>query len=142
MKKSEYELLEEAYLSVSNKNQTPETSSEVSTDPNPVVSVGPMDEPAPGVDVNVSEISPDTAGIDKDTTGVPVDMTAGDAAPSVDLEQEDEEDQMSLENLNSIRDSIMKIAGACASGGHLEIWAQQKLAIAMDNLAEVARRLH
>lgn len=141
MKKSEYELLEEAYLSVSKKTQTPEPrTEEVTTDPNPVVDVGPMDEPAPGVGVSVMDPSaPAPNELDKDTTGTPVSMTA---APEVDLGQEQEEDQMTIDNLNSVRESVIKVAAFCASGGHLEIWAQQKLAIAMDNLAEVARRLH
>lgn len=55
--------------------------------------------------------------------------------------EEDEEDEMTITNLDSIRDSVTKVASFCAGGGHLETWQQQKLAIAMDNLAEVARRI-
>ena len=148
MLNNDSQMLEEAYLSISKKTQTPDpTNSEVSTDPNSVVNVGPMDEPAPGVDVNMADTDGGPDAFDKDTTGVPVSMDSADPSTAcgggteVNLEQEDEEDQMSIENLNSIRESIVKIAACCASGGHLEIWAQQKLAIAMDNLAEVARRL-
>jgi len=135
------QMLEEAYLSVSKKTQSPvQVSSDVSTDPNSVVSVGPMDGPAPGVEMNIPGAGSSPDPMDNDTTGAPVSMSSG--ASSVDLEQEDEEDQMTIDNLNSIRESVMKIATCCASGKHLEIWAQQKLAIAMDNLSEVARRLH
>lgn len=55
--------------------------------------------------------------------------------------EEQDEDDMVISNLSSIRDSINKVSGYCATGGHLETWQQYKLAIAMDNLAEVARRL-
>jgi hypothetical protein len=55
--------------------------------------------------------------------------------------EESEEDEMTITNLDSIRDSITKVASFCSGGGHLESWQQQKLAIAMDNLAEVARRI-
>lgn len=138
-------LLEEAYLSVSKKTANPEPTSakKVGTEPNDTVEVGPMDEPAPGVDMNMidSEVQ-DVEPEDKDTTGASLTMTAVSPENDFDLEQEDEEDQMVIDNLNSIRESIMKIASNCSAGGHLEIWAQQKLAIAMDNLAEVARRLH
>ena len=48
---------------------------------------------------------------------------------------------MAIDNLSSIRESIIKIACHCGSGGQLESWAQQKLAIAMDNLAGIARSL-
>lgn len=143
-KKSDSQLIEEAYLSISKKSPEMEEKESVSTDPNSTVDVGPMDEPAPGVGMNMidSEVT-DVEPEDKDTTGVAVAMSGG--APTtdgVDMEQEDEEDQMVIDNLNSIRESIMKIASFCSGGGHLEIWAQQKLAIAMDNLSEVARRSH
>ena len=131
-------LLEEAYLSISKKNpmanNMEEQSPEIGTEPNSVVSVGPMDEPAPGIDAQVSD-SPASPEMSP-SPEVPSDVMAPN------LEQEDEEDQMTLDNLNSVRESIVKIAGYCGGGGHLEIWAQQKLAIAMDNLAEIARRLH
>jgi len=142
MSKKDSQLLEEAYLSIAKKTTTaPSDAETTSTEPNEVVDVGPMDEPAPGVDMNMidSEVS-DVEPEDKDTTGVPVSMT-DEPSCDCDMEQEDEEDQMSISNLSSIRESIVKIASFCAGGGHLETWAQQKLAIAMDNLAEVARRL-
>lgn len=144
MKKSDVQLLEEAYLSISKKTASvPSDKESVSTDPNQVVNAGPMDEPAPGVDMNMinSEVS-DVEPADKDTTGVPVTMSAGESDPRLSLPDENEEDSMSIDNLNSIRESIMKIAAHCASGCHLEPWQQQKLAIAMDNLADVARRIH
>jgi hypothetical protein len=105
-----------------------------------------MDEPAPGVDMDMvnSEVE-DVAPEDKDTTGIPVEIgMAGGMVedPRLSEEDESEEDQMVIENLHSIRESIMKIAASVVAGGHLEPWQQQKLAIAMDNLAEVARRIH
>jgi hypothetical protein len=144
MKYNETKLLEEAYLSIGKKKEIPSDNEPVTTEPNEVVSAGPMDEPAPGVsmdmiDSEVQDVEPE----DKDTTGIPVEMAAmigGD--PRMSEEDENEEDNMSIDNLHSIRESIMKIAGYVASGGHLEPWQQQKLAIAMDNLAEVARRIH
>ena len=137
--------LEEAYLSISKKTQTlPSDKEEVTTEPNEVVSAGPMDEPAPEVDMNMidSEVE-DVAPEDKDTTGVPVSITAMGSEDNCGCghSEEDEEDEMSIDNLNSIRESIMKIAAFCGSGGHLEAWAQQKLAIAMDNLAGIARSM-
>ena len=137
-------LLEEAYLSISKKSASvPSDAEQLSTEPNEIVSAGPMDEPAPGVDMDmidseVQDVNPE----DKDTTGMPVSIGAMGAEDSrLDVGDEDEEDSMSIDNLNSIRESIMKIASFCAGGNHLEPWQQQKLAIAMDNLAEVARRV-
>jgi hypothetical protein len=140
MNKDSY-LLEEAYLSISQpkKPVVPSDEEVVTTDPNEVVSAGPMDEPAPGVDVNMVEPQqePSVAAAVEVSPEMPVSaedsrMSEGD---------EDEEDAMAIDNLNSIRESIMKIAGFCGTGGHLEPWQQQKLAIAMDNLAGVARSL-
>ena len=141
--------LEEAYISISKKSPYVPTDRErTTTEPNEVVSAGPVTEPAPGVsmdmiDSEVEDITPE----DKDTTGVPVSLGSMEAEmmsedPRMSNEDEDEEDAMTIDNLHSIRESIMKIAGCVASGSHLEPWQQQKLAIAMDNLAEVARRIH
>ena len=57
-----------------------------------------------------------------------------------DVEDYEEED-MNISNLNSLRESLMKVSLFCSQGGRLEPWQEQKLAICMDNLAEVARRL-
>lgn len=147
MFKNDTHLLEEAYLSISKKTPVvPSDKEVVTTEPNDTVEVGSMEEPAPGVDMNMinSEVE-DVAPEDKDTTGVPVTMIAepeesgcGCGSSECDC---DEAHEMALDNLNSIRDSIMKIADFCGSGQHLEAWVQQKLAIAMDNLASVARSL-
>ncbi len=140
MKQTDLEKLEEAYIAVSKKSNP-------SVEPNETVSTGPVDEPAPGVDMDMidSEVE-DTEPEEMDTTGIPVEMEIGDNDmfddPRLSEEDETEEDEMTIDNLNSIRESIMKIASHCAAGDHLEPWQQQKLAIAMDNLAEVARRLH
>lgn len=157
MKSKETRLLEEAYLAVRKSPKIPSSmgpadKETVSTKPNGVVSTGPMDEPAPGVDMDMidSEVS-DVEPEDKDTTGIPISMEIeGEGAfgepgmgdPRLSEEDENEEDEMTIDNLNSIRESLMKIAMHVSSGDHLEPWQQQKLAIAMDNLAEVARRLH
>jgi len=135
--------LEEAYLSVRKKlASTPsDVVSGPSVEPNDVVSAGPVDEPAPGVDMDmVSSANPGPESSDLDTTGIPVTMSA-ESDPRFSEEDETEEDNMTISNLHSIRESIMKIAQACSAGTHLEPWQQQKLAIAMDNLAEVARRI-
>ena len=116
----------------------------MTTDPNEVVNVGSMDEPAPGVDMNMidSEVA-DVKPEDKDTTGVPVTMTTvtDESEDCGCHSEEDEQAEMAIDNLNSIRESIMKIASFCGTGGNLEAWAHQKLAIAMDNLAGIARSL-
>jgi len=140
--------LEEAYLSISKKSPSvPSEQEKVTTAPSSPVSVGSMDEPAPGVSMNMidSEVQ-DVEPEDKDTTGAPVSLTAempgegcGCGAMECDCEEAHE---MALDNLNSIRESIMKIAAYCASGERLEAWAHQKLAISMDGLASVARSLH
>ena len=144
MFKNDAQLLQEAYLSISKKTPSvPSDEETVTTEPNEVVSAGPMDEPAPGVDMDMidSEVQ-DVDPADKDTTGVPVSIGMMDSEEeSCGCDEEDEEVGMAIDNLNSIRESIMKIADFCGSGGHLETWAQQKLAIAMDNLAGVARSL-
>lgn len=141
--------LEEAYISISKKTPSlPSDREKVTSAPSNPVSVGSMDEPAPGVDMNMidSEVQ-DVEPEDKDTVGAPVSLAAamapeagcGCGAMECDCEEAHE---MSLDNLNSIRESIMKIAAHCAAGERLEAWAHQKLAIAMDNLAGVARSLH
>jgi hypothetical protein len=141
MRNNDFQKLEEAYIAVAKKSSP-------SVEPNETVSTGPMDEPAPGVDMDMidSEVE-DTEPEEMDTTGIPVEMEMGDediaaGDPRLSEEDENEEDEMTIDNLNAIRESIMKIASHCAAGDHLEPWQQQKLAIAMDNLAEVARRLH
>lgn len=139
-------LLEEAYLSIAKKTKSvPSDEESVTTEPNEVVSSGPVDEPAPGTDMDMihSEVE-DTGPEEMDTTGAPVSigvMGPGEEMgdPRMSEEDENEEDSMTIDNLHSIRESIMKIAGYVATGGHLEPWQQQSLAIAMDKLACIAR---
>lgn len=138
-------MLQEAYIAIrKSQNSNFENNDLPSTDPNEVVSAGPVDEPAPGVDMDMidSEVE-DTSPEEMDTTGIPVSLTSEMPFedPRLSEEDENEEDEMAISNLNSIRESLMKIAAHVASGDHLEPWQQQKLAIAMDNLAEVARRI-
>lgn len=136
-------LLEEAYLSITQPKKTDEVPSDreqITTDPNEVVSAGPMDEPAPGVDVNMVEPGAEPS-VPASVEVAPESPVPGMGDERMSTEDEDEEDSMAIDNLNSIRESIMKIASYCAVGGHLEPWQQQKLAIAMDGLASVARSL-
>lgn len=144
MIKKESKLLEEAYLSIQKSQATvPSDDEEIPMSPEdldfeePSVSVGPdMAEPAPGSGIEVGEIDPAL-----NTTNI-VDEPASLGGDELgDLDAESEEDAMVIDNLNSIRESITKTADYCAGGGHLEPWQQQKLAIAMDNLAHVARSL-
>ena len=144
MKKSDTEILQEAYLSIKKPVvSVPSDKETVDVSPNKEVSVGPMDGPAPGVQADMTE--PDTEMVEpQPEPSVPaaVSMELEDPTDErMSTEDEDEEDAMALDNLNSIRESIMKIASFCGSGEHLEPWMQQKLAIAMDNLAGVARSL-
>lgn len=145
MNSKEMLMLQEAYIAIrKSQNSNFENNDLPSTDPNEVVSAGPVDEPAPGVDMDMidSEVE-DTSSEEMDTTGMPVSLTSEMPFedPRLSEEDENEEDEMAISNLNSIRESLMKIAAHVASGDHLEPWQQQKLAIAMDNLAEVARRI-
>lgn len=148
MTKNDSRLLTEAYLSISKKPPSvPSDEETVTTEPNDTVSVGSMDEPAPGVSMDMidSEVE-DVELEDKDTAGAPVAMVATSSDESgcgCGMEECDCEEahEMALDNLSSIRESIMKIASHCGSGNHLEAWAHQKLAIAMDNLAGIARSL-
>lgn len=146
-------LLERAYLSIS-KAMSPnpmisrkEDEEDEENQTEEIVSAGPLTEPAPGVDVEM--IADDEPDVEH-----PMEISSEGPEMSIDdsecgchdeesdiSEEEQEEDEMSIDNLNSIRESIMKIASFCATGGHLEAWQQQKLAIAMDNLAGVARSL-
>ena len=132
-------LLEEAYLSINKKMPSlPSDEESVTLDANKVVSAGAMEEPAPGIDMEMVEPQ------ETPSTDSPVKISV--IASPIENEEEcceeyDEEIDMAIDNLNSIRESIMKIACHCASGAQLESWAQQKLAIAMDNLAGVARSL-
>jgi hypothetical protein len=136
-------LLEKAYLSISQKlPSVPSDKEPITTAPNDVVSAGPMDEPAPQTDTLMVGSQPE-GGIDPSMSSPmdsPMDSPMS-SDPRLDLQDENEEDSMAIDNLNSIRESIMKIAKYCSGGGHIEPWQQQKLAISMDNLAEVARSI-
>jgi hypothetical protein len=134
-------LLEEAYLSINKKMPSLHSDKEtVTTEPNDVVSAGAMDGPAPGIDMEMVE--PDkTPSTDSPVKISIMPSPIEDEGCCEECSGEDEEIDMAIDNLNSIRESIMKIACHCASGAQLETWAQQKLAIAMDNLAGVARSL-
>lgn len=140
MNSKDFVLLEKAYLSIAQKMPSvPSDEESVSIEPNEMTSTGPVDEPAPNTDTLMTspeeEMPPsmEDSGISPAIGGLEDDR--------LDVEDENEEDTMVIDNLNSIRESIMKIAKHCASGGHVEPWQQEKLAICMDNLAEIARRI-
>lgn len=136
-------LLEKAYLSIAQKMPSvPSDSDVVGTQANDVVSAGPVDEPAPGVDMSMADRGAEQQPLSPDISAEPpmdLSVSSIESEDRLDVEDENEEDSMSIDNLNSIRESIMKIAKYCAQGGHMEPWQQQKLAISMDNLAEIAR---
>lgn len=128
-------LLEKTYLSMSKKlasvpsdatssDEMPFRGSEVSMHPEMAIS---PEEPEP--------ISPQDDEVSLSTL-------SNDLFSSEENECDDEEHEMIIDNMNSIRESITKIADYCMTGNGLEPWQSQKLAIAMDNLAEIARRLH
>jgi hypothetical protein len=131
-------LLEKAYLSIS--KPVPSVPSDDIEDPN----AAPLDdtimspEPAP--------MSPEDGGLGLEAPSVGPEMgMEGDGIHNpqaeLDIQDEAEEDSMAVDNLNSVRESAMKIATYWSSGGHLEPWQQQKLAIAMSMLADIARAL-
>jgi len=129
-------LLEKAYLSISQ----------------PMKSV-PSDEeqlpmtPEEGIEPDTeNEVSSEEMPEMRDDLGSEViepEMGLGAHNPEEEMNPYDEceEDSMAVDNLNSIRESAMKIAQCWEKGSHLEPWQQQKLAIAMEMLAEVARAL-
>jgi hypothetical protein len=115
-------LLEKAYLSVSQ----------------PVLSVPSDEEVTP--EVQTSNIF---AGETEPEVGCGCeDECACNSKSELSVEDELEEDTMSVDNLNSVRESTMKIAQYWEQGGHLEPWQQQKLAIVMAYLSDIARSLH
>ena len=125
-------LLEEAYSAIGKKIEP--KAEETSMD---ITDTSPVTEPAPNVQAGAAEV------VDIQPTPELTDTLPDvDGEPSLNNDEAElEEDHMVIDNLNSIRESIMKTASFCASGGHLEPWQQQKLAIAMDNLASIARSL-
>tara|TARA_R110000868_G_scaffold205893_5_gene454566 strand:+ start:1151 stop:1639 length:489 start_codon:yes stop_codon:yes gene_type:complete len=152
-------LLEKAYLAVKRPMvQVPSDEREedevVLTREDEIVDTAPVTEPAPNV--TVGTVAP-AASADVMTPGDAMSggechwaeegcdcdscehCRANQSEMEHDCDEEDEEHGMALDNLNSIRESIMKIAGYCAQGHSLEPWQHQKLAIVMDGLASVAR---
>lgn len=153
--------LEEAYLSVTkNSLSYPDSKKTISTSPvkelAPTLSVD-THEPVDELDTqHDEEYGCDSCGqsdcncgsSDSDTTGHSLAMgmmdhpehgMEGDSRFSTN--DEDEEDDITVDNIHSIKESLMKISMAVASGVHLEPWQQFKLAVVMDNLASVARSL-
>ena len=134
--KKDSELLEEAYLSINKKMQVlPSDRETVTLDANDEVSAGAMEGPAPGVDIEMVEprqVPSTSSAVKISTISLPIEDGEDECCEEID---------MAIDNLSSIRESIMKIACHCGSGGQLEAWAHQKLAIAMDNLAGIARSL-
>lgn len=142
-------LLQEAYLSVLKKRITvPSDEEKVTPYANSSVSTSPVRELAPSPEIEDDYSEDEDSQEEHDTTGTPVSMEIhnhkgstmhGDGRFSVN--DEDEEDDMTIDNVHAIKESLLKIAIAVTSGIHLEPWQQQKLAIVMDNLASIARSL-
>jgi hypothetical protein len=128
-------LLEQAYTTIGKKV----VSSETENLPSNITDTTPVTEPAPNVQTGAAEVVNIEPTPELSDT---IAATGNSAHSDENAEAELEEEQMVIDNLNSIRESIMKTAAYCASGGHLEPWQQQKLAIAMDNLASIARSLN
>ena len=124
-------LLEKAYLSISQPVPSVPSDEEV-MEPE-------MEHDTPGASVEMMEPE---MGCGCEGEG---ECTCGDDMhnPEAELSVEDEheEDTMAVDNLNSVRESTMKIAQYWEQGGHLEPWQQQKLAIVMSYLADIARAL-
>jgi hypothetical protein len=120
-------LLERAYLSISQP---------VPSTPADEENVEPEMEQSAGMEMTEPEVMEPEMGCGCD----------GDKMYDLETEMnphdEAEEDSMAVDNLNSVRESTMKIAQYWEKGGHLEPWQQQKLAIVMNSLAEIARSLH
>lgn len=142
-------LLQEAYLSVLKKRTNTPSQGEGITADDMSVDTSPVKEIAPGVDLDKHySDEEDFSSEENDTTGTPVSIEFdGDGGSKMDgdvrfsVNDEDEEDDMTVDNIHSIKESLMKIAMAVAAGVHLEPWQQFKVAIVMDNLASVARSL-
>lgn len=125
-------LLEKAYLSISKPVPS------VSTDKEEVVLNPYEGESHSDEEAEMEFVAP----VDEleSEEGCEGDCSCG-GEETMDHEEETEEEDMAISNLNSIRESLMKISTFCYEGGHLHEWQLQKLAICMDNLSEVARRL-
>ena len=133
-------LLEQAYLAIKKpmvtvpSDEREEDVMDASVDPT-------INSVEPGVSEPVTASSEPMGPVSNDVMSEPP-VGAGVMEPETGCScEEDEAHEMSISNLNSIRESIVKIASHCAGGHKLEAWAQQKLAISMDGLAAVARSL-
>ena len=143
MKPSDSYLLEKAYLSINQKLPSVPSDNITETDEDDEDGVEQpeidSDFGSGESDDKILHISP--AGI---SSAAETPMSHENETEALHLSDdccEEEIHDMNVDNLNSIRESISKIACLCAQGGSLEPWQQQKIAIAMDNLAEVARRI-
>ena len=130
-------LLERAYLAINTKPTTDgvQPNDELVDGP---ASTAPVKELAPNIKFRAP--SPDEG--QEDPTEPVIDLEEPGLETIEEIPTDNEAHEMAIDNLNSIRESIMKIAFHCASGAELEVYQQQKLAIAMDNLACVARSIH
>ena len=137
MKPSCTVLLEKAYLAITKP---------MPSVPSDEVELGTPEVMSPSGSIELSDDSAGDCGCNCKwaangcTCGGCPDCCVGDETSDIE-EEEKEEDLMSISDLDSIRESIMKIAQFCATGKHLHTWQQQKLAIAMDNLSELSRSL-
>lgn len=127
-------LLEKAYLSIS------QPMASVPSDEEPLEQNDNMEmDGKVGVEVSGPEMEDEMGGCNCGGE----ECTCNSHNPEMELSAEDEcdEDRMAVDNLNSVRQSAMKIAQYWEQGGHLETWQQQKLAIVMAYLEDIARAL-
>jgi hypothetical protein len=129
-------LLEKAYLSIA--QQVPSVPSD---DEEQEPELEQTDSTAMDGEIGVEVPGPEEESMD-DELHHPSEVGL-EAEPNLPGNEHDEmeEDRMAVDNLNSVRESAMKIANHWSKGSHLHPWQQQKLAIAMELLAEVARAL-
>lgn len=143
MKTKDSLLLERAYLSINQKlpsvpsdeQEKDEVDGELEVQSDDEDLISPEEET---IEDMGSEVMPEPTEMSTVSISEP---SVSPKAFSLDDCCDDETHDMNVDNLNSIRESVTKIATVCAQGGSLEVWQQQKIAIAMDNLAEVARRI-
>jgi len=140
MKNKDSILLEKAYISMTQKiPSVPSDEKNDSETVDNVIAKHDLEDTMPsnvGADVSV-EATP------SEVSEEPSQISLSDLfSKTQENSNDDSIHDMNIDNLNSIRESIVKIASFCSSGCELEVWQQQNIAIAMDNLNEVARRLH
>lgn len=133
MKKDNF-LLERAYMSISKPIPGPEPT-EVDDE------LQPFDDKEPSFGPDDMEPLDVVADTKPEIGAVVTTMTSSPSDDRLEVGDENQEDELAISNVKSIASDIARICDhLCVEGGHLEPWAQQSIAIAMDSIAEVARR--